>query len=122
MALNLRTPTNFKPDAPKCGLALRPVTDTSPSSFRTQCGHATEHIEALHVEKVQDVDEYPVFCQLFAIAAVDINHSHIGRCQAVGRQAHITACGRDGQVWPPEKAAVVSFGQFGDMTIELAVL
>ena len=75
---------------------------------------------ALHFEEMQHVYEDPVLGQFVTVTAVDIDDAHIGGL-AFAFEPRISACGRDRQVGPAEKAAIFAFGQSRDMAVEDAV-
>ncbi len=65
--------------------------------------HAPKHVEALHVQKVRNVDEDPILRELAAFLMVEINNPHVSDIWASGH-AHVAAGVDHRQVGPTEEA------------------
>lgn len=90
------------------------------SLYSSQFLQPAQHIQALHFEVVQQVDEDPVLRQLVALTPVYVDNAHIGT-DFIARQAKETTGRRIGEISPAEKACVVALCKPRDVTVELFV-
>ena len=79
--------------------------------------HSRKHIEALHGEVVQDVNENPVLRQLAAFLPIHVDDAHVGR-PGPRRHAEVAAGVLYRQIGPTEEAAEMSFRQARNVAIE----
>ena len=70
---------------------------------------------------MQQINEYPVLSQLIAVTPINIDDPHLGR-RIGGGEPQETVTLIHFQVWPAKPAAVISFGVFKHVAVELDVL